>query len=148
MAWPCGCSRTPARPTYRYARKPAAARRRRSASARPESPRPTGWFGQPPREFARRAPSARAEAPRARSRAKVRRDQLRRSLLKRLPGPVLRREIAELGRHVALVMLGEDPVGDERALLQLPFSHRATSFAEEVRHDSAINHRSPSPTVG
>ena len=36
----------------------------------------------------------------------------------RLPGLVLRREIAELGRHVALVMLGEDRVGDENAVLQ------------------------------
>jgi hypothetical protein len=45
--------------------------------------------------------------------------------------PAMLGQVAELRRHVALVMLGEDRVGDERAL-HPPFGDHAAALAEQV----------------
>src|SRR6185312_16232270 len=56
-------------------------------------------------------------------------------------GLVLRGQVSELGQHVALVMLGKDRVGHERAVLETAFRDGARSLAEQVGRDSPEHHR-------
>src|SRR5262249_51265097 len=56
-------------------------------------------------------------------------------------------EIAELRRHVALVMLGKDRVGNEDSTLKPPFGNRAAAFAKKVGRDPAIDDRGRSLAV-
>src|SRR5947209_1380128 len=63
---------------------------------------------------------------------------LRRSFLERLPGLVLRRQVAKLGRHVALVILGEDLIGDKRTALHSYLGNGAAAFAKQIRDNAAI----------
>ena len=46
----------------------------------------------------------------------------------------------DFGRHVFLVVLGEDFIGDERAVLQAAMRDHALPFAEQVRQDARIFH--------
>ena len=44
-------------------------------------------------------------------------------------------------RHVFLIVLGEDFIGDERAVLHAAVRHHALPVAEQVRQDARIFHR-------
>jgi hypothetical protein len=54
---------------------------------------------------------------------------------------VLSRKIAEFGRHVALVMLGENRICDKCLTPQPTFRNRAAALAKKVRNDAAVNDR-------
>src|SRR6185437_15396194 len=105
------------RPTCRCARRPAAAWRTRPASALLARRRPPASGGQPRDGFGAPGSSGGTGRPRAPLPATAPQDPPRQSFLERLPGLVFSRKVAELGRHVTLVMLGEDGIGDERAVL-------------------------------
>src|SRR4029079_12426154 len=57
-------------------------------------------------------------------------------------GLVLRCEVAELGWHIALVMLGEDRIGHECPALEPSFRDGARTLAEQVWGNPAEHYRS------
>src|SRR5688572_296482 len=113
---------------------------------RPERGPPGRWRAlapvlTPPRRPGR-APAAAAAGPKPPP-ARVPLGRAPRSPVERLFRRMLRRLVAELRRHVTLVMLGEDIVGDEGRALHPAFGDDTAAFAEQVRRDAAVAHRHP-----
>src|SRR5689334_18796867 len=92
--------------------------------------------------------SAPLAAARARRRARAQQGLFLRSPLQRLARFMFGGKVPELGRHVALVVLGENGVGDEGRSLKPSFRNRAGALAEEIRGDPSKNDRGCRLAIG
>src|SRR5271154_5269131 len=65
-----------------------------------------------------------------------------------LPMAALLESRGDLGRHVFLVMLGEDRAGDENAVRHPPFGDYALPLTKQVRDDAVIANRDIGLAIG
>src|SRR5205085_11861327 len=138
-----GCSPPPAPPTGRSARTAGSAPERRRPQAPPEPPRSAAPRRRTPPRPATPPLQSRAEATTAPPPATERQGRTPRSLRQAL-ALMLALLRVEAGRHVILVMLGEDLARGEQPIRpERPFRDHAAPFLEQVGDDALVAHPDP-----